>query len=143
MNLILSWPAQLDVLPLIMPTLQIKMECRRFGWHTRVMGWLLDFMADANGPIMVETLTLVVVPPLFLDTITMDDDDWEIQWSRLDELLTAPNMKRLQRLKVTFKSHVHSHTSWEGSNFIEWVHEKLPLVDERNMLDTDTVEDTS
>ncbi|KAK0442680.1 uncharacterized protein EV420DRAFT_1577831 [Desarmillaria tabescens] len=138
-----EWPAQPDVLPLTMSTLKIEMECSERGWHMKVMRWLLDSLTGADGPIMVETLMLMVVPPTLFDSFTMDDNDWVRQWSRLDEILTGRDMKAFQRMKVTFNSHVDDPSSWEGSHFIEWVHKTLPLVDKRNMLDVDIVEDTN
>ncbi len=45
-----SWPAQLDVLPLTMPTLLIEMDYNHFGWHDGVMRWLLDSLTGADGP---------------------------------------------------------------------------------------------
>ncbi|KAK0184005.1 hypothetical protein F5146DRAFT_1006893 [Armillaria mellea] len=66
-NTLSCWPAQPDVLPLTMPMLQIEVECSRYGWHTRVMAWLINSLNGANGPIMLETLTLVVVSDKFHD----------------------------------------------------------------------------
>ncbi|SJL14462.1 uncharacterized protein ARMOST_17919 [Armillaria ostoyae] len=129
-----SWPAQPDLLPLTMPTLQIEVECKRYGWHTRVMTWLIDSLNGANGPVMMETLTLVVVSPGFYDGV-VDLEDWAIQFSMLDEILTGPEMK------VLFKLHVEN-SSW-ASHFIKWVHKKLQCVDKRNMLDVDVIEYTS
>ncbi|KAK0436302.1 uncharacterized protein EV420DRAFT_1590913 [Desarmillaria tabescens] len=132
-NIMSGWPAQLD----------IEMECsQRSSWHIKVMRWLLDSLTGADGPIMMKTLLLVVVPPSLFDGLTMDDDDWVRQWSRLDEILTGPDMKAFQWLKVTFNPHADYPSSWEGSHFIEWVHETLPLMEKRNMLDVDIVEDT-
>ncbi len=63
---------------------------------------------------------------------------------RLDEILTGPDMKVFRRLKVTTICPPGDRIYWEGSHFTEWVRGKLPLVNERNMLDVDTiVEDTS
>ncbi|PBK76351.1 hypothetical protein ARMSODRAFT_948133 [Armillaria solidipes] len=144
-NVMSNWPAQLDVLPLTMPTLLIEMDCNHFGWHDEVMRWLLDSLTGADGPIMVETLTLVVVPPLYFNQDIMEGNDqwWARVWLRLDEILTGPDMKVFRRLKVTF-IRPGDRIYWEGSHFIEWVRGKLPLVNNRNMLDMDTiVEDTS
>ncbi|KAK0436296.1 uncharacterized protein EV420DRAFT_1590875 [Desarmillaria tabescens] len=137
-----GWPAQLDVLPLTMPTLKIEMECSQRGWHMKAMRWLLDSLTGADEPIMVETLMLVVVPPTLYDGHTMDDGDWVRQWSRLDEILSGPDMKDFQRLNVAFKPHVDYPSPWEGSHLIEWLHKTLPLMNKRNMLDVDIVEDT-
>ncbi|SJL14468.1 uncharacterized protein ARMOST_17925 [Armillaria ostoyae] len=128
-----GWPAQLDVLPLTMPTLQIEMNCYQYDWHIGVMRWLLDSLTGADRPIMVETLTLVVV---HLDRSIADDNDWTRQWLRLDEILTGPDMKMFRRLKVALKFH-YSLAPSTGLDLIEWVHEKLPLLDKRNMLDVD------
>ncbi|SJL14457.1 uncharacterized protein ARMOST_17914 [Armillaria ostoyae] len=143
-NVISSWPAQPDLLPLTMPTLQIEMECRRHGWQTCAMTWLVDSLRNgANGPIMVETLTLVVVPPGLYDGMEVRLEDWEMQFSMLDEILTSPVMKVFQQLKVTLKPHVDCLPSWEAPRFIQWIHEILARVDKRNMLVVDVVEDTS
>ncbi len=131
-----GWPAQLDVLPLTMPTLQIEMNCFPYDWHFGVMRWLLDSLTGADRPIMVETLTLVVVN---IYRPTADDDDWARQWLRLDEILTGPDTRMFRRLRVAFKFH-YSFAPWEGPDLIEWVHEKLPLLDKRNMLDADITE---
>ncbi len=127
-----------------MPTLQIEMECRRYGWQTCVMTWLVDSLRNsANGPIMVETLTLVVVPPWLCDGMEVRLEYWEIEFSMLDEILTSPVMKVFRQLKVTLKSHVDCLPSWEVPDFIEWIHGMLARVDKRNMLSVDVVEDTS
>ncbi|KAK0434429.1 hypothetical protein EV421DRAFT_1335661 [Armillaria borealis] len=106
-NVISSWSIQPDLLPLTMSTLQIEMECRRHGWQTCVVTWLVDSLRNgANGPVMVETLTLVVVPPGLYDGMEVRLEDWEIQFSMLDEILTSPVMKVFRQLKVTLKPHV-------------------------------------
>ncbi|PBK84020.1 hypothetical protein ARMGADRAFT_1067519 [Armillaria gallica] len=102
-NTLSSWPAQPDLLPLTMPTLQIEVQCSRYGWHARVMTWLIDSLNGANGPIMMETLTLVVVSPGFHDGMSIKLEDLAIQFSMLDEILTGPDMKVFRRLKVLFK----------------------------------------
>ncbi|PBK86339.1 hypothetical protein ARMGADRAFT_1169113 [Armillaria gallica] len=142
-NTLSSWPAQPDLLPLTMPTLQIEVECRRYGWHAKVMTWLIDSLNGANGPIMMETLTLVVVSPGCHDLAYIKLEDLAKQFSMLDEILTGPDMKVFRRLKVLFKQYVDSPPSGEVSYHINWVHEKLQRVDKRNMLDVDVVEYTS
>ncbi|PBK61860.1 hypothetical protein ARMSODRAFT_1025401 [Armillaria solidipes] len=138
-NVLSNWPAQPNLLPLTMPILQIEVAWRQYGWQTSVMTWLVNSLQ--NGPIMVETLTLVVVPPrLYSDGVDVELEDWAIEFSMLDEILTSLDMKVFRQLKVTFKPHVDYPPSWEASHFIEWVHEKLPHVDKRNMLDFDCCE---
>ncbi|SJL08080.1 uncharacterized protein ARMOST_11442 [Armillaria ostoyae] len=138
-----SWPAQPDLLPLTMPTLQIEVECSRYGLHTRVMTWLTDSLNGANRPIMMETLTLVVVSSGFHDGGYIKLEGLAIQFSMLDEILTGPDMKVFRRLKVLFKQYVDSPPSGEASYYRKWVHERLQRVDKRNMLDVDVVEYTS
>ncbi len=143
-NVMWRWPAQLDVLPLTMQTLLIEMDYNHFGWQGGAIGWLLDSLTGADGPIMVETLTLMVVPPPYFDRYIMDgNNQWARVWLRLDEILTGPDMKVFRRLKVT-SILPGDRIYWEVSHFTEWVRGKLPLVDERNMLDMNTiVDDTS
>ncbi len=92
---------------------------------------------------MVETLTLVVVPPGLCDGMEVRLEDWEVQFSMLDEILTSPVMKVFRQLKVTLKPHVDCLPSWEAPHFINWIRENLGRVDKRNMLAVDVVEDTS
>ncbi len=126
-----------------MLTLQIEVQCGRYDWHARVMTWLIDSLNGANGPIMMETLTLVVVSPGCRDGVSIRLEDLAIQFSMLDEILTDPDMKVFRRLKVLFKQYVDSPPSGEASYYRKWVHEKLQRVDKRNMLDVDVVEYTS
>ncbi|KAK0443372.1 uncharacterized protein EV420DRAFT_1768594 [Desarmillaria tabescens] len=143
-NTISEWSTQPDVLPLTMRMLKIEMECDRSCWHVKAMRWLLDSLIGANEPIMLETLTLVVVPPIFLYGI-MDDNAWERnvwerQWSRLDEILTGSDMKMFRRLKVIPKPHAHiERFILEGPDFREWVRGRLPFLGGKGMLDIVTV----
>ncbi len=54
------------------------------------MTWLIDSLNGANGPIMMETLTLVVVSPGFHDGVSIKLEDMAIQFSMLDEILIGP-----------------------------------------------------
>lgn len=139
-----SWPAQPGLRPLTMPTLQIKMECRRSGWQTKVMTWLANSLRNgANGSIMLENLTLLFVPPRRYDGAIVNLEDLAVQFSMLDEILTGPVMKVFRRMKVLIEQHPDCLPSWEASHSIAWVHEKLQRVDERNMLEVDVIECTS
>ncbi|KAK0443352.1 uncharacterized protein EV420DRAFT_1724165 [Desarmillaria tabescens] len=143
-NVMSEWPAQLDVLPLTMPVLKIEIENDYSCWHVKTMRWLLDSLVGANGPIMLEMLTLVVVPPIHLG-VFMDDNAWRRQWSRLDEVLTGPDMNVFRRLTVISKPRADYLRLFlsQRLDFIEWVCGKLPLLGARGMLDVDTVEDTN
>ncbi|KAK0471140.1 hypothetical protein IW261DRAFT_908083 [Armillaria novae-zelandiae] len=138
-----SWPTQLDRLPLTMQTLHIVIKCHeRWGWHVKVMKWLLDSLSGPDGTIRLETMMLTIIPPYdhMGNNDYLQDEDWAAQWTSLDKALARLKSSTFHCLKVTFRPYVGDHSPWRGSYCKTWVERRLPLLLEQKFLEVDTVE---
>ncbi|PBK86710.1 hypothetical protein ARMGADRAFT_1086220 [Armillaria gallica] len=141
-----NWPAQPDKLPLSMTTLRVEIKCDLYcDWHIRVMRWLVHSLSPgATEPIRLETLRLTVIPSYNHggEPATLEDEDWTVQWTILDQALARPELSTFRRIKVTFQPNRKgfSPRSLRGPYSREWIKEKLSLLEKKGMLEVDIIE---